>query len=118
MELESLGESEDFDLAVADDHTAYGYPSYNDGFLSDCNLASHHPTDAVVRMTFLPCYADCNCDRKVDLADLVIMKGEFLRTDCATNPCNADCNYDNSVDLSDLVMMKGEFFRSNCPACQ
>jgi hypothetical protein len=63
------------------------------------------------------CHADCNGDRKVNLADLVIMKREFLSTDCATNPCSADCNYDNKVNLADLVMMKGEFLRANCPAC-
>ncbi len=63
------------------------------------------------------CYADCNCDTEVNLADLVIMKQEFLRTDCAVNQCAADCNDDNRVDLSDLVMMKGEFLRSDCPVC-
>lgn len=63
------------------------------------------------------CHADCNNDLKIDLTDLVIMKQEFLRTDCATNPCDADCNFDNSVDLPDLVMMKDEFLKSDCPAC-
>ena len=98
---------------VADDQTAYGYPSYNDGSLADCNFTDHHPTDAVVRMTPLQCYADCNCDRKVDLADLVIMKGEFLQS-C---PCQADCNGDNQVNLGDLVIMKAQFLRTDCPAC-
>lgn len=65
----------------------------------------------------IPCYADCNDDKKVDLADLVIMKGEFLRTDCAMNPCQADCNDDNKVDLADLVIMKEQFLRTDCPAC-
>lgn len=64
------------------------------------------------------CYADVNCSTKVDLADLVIMKAEFLRTDCATNPCNADCNGDYRVDLTDLVVMKMQFLRTNCPACR
>jgi hypothetical protein len=54
--------------------------------------------------------ADCNSDFKVDLADLVIMKGEFLRKDCAEHPCLADCNVDNKVDLADLVLMKDQFF--------
>ena len=63
------------------------------------------------------CHTDCNYDQKVDLSDLVSMKQEFLRTDCATTHCNADCNYDNRVDLADLVMMKGEFFRTDCPMC-
>ena len=53
---------------------------------------------------------DCNSDLKVDLADLVIMKGEFFRTDCVENPCLADCNVDNKVDLADLVLMKEQFF--------
>jgi len=63
------------------------------------------------------CYADVNCSTKVDLADLVIMKAEFLRTDCATIPCNADCNGDYHVDLTDLVVMKTQFLRIDCPAC-
>jgi hypothetical protein len=61
------------------------------------------------------CCADCNGDNKVDLNDLVIMKGEFLRDDCATNPCQADCNGDDKVDLSDLVIMKDQFLRTDCP---
>lgn len=28
------------------------------------------------------CYADCNCDTKVNLADLILTKYEFLRNDC------------------------------------
>lgn len=65
------------------------------------------------------CYADCDCNTKVDLADLVIMKEEFLRTNCGEqNPCDADCNADGKVDLSDLVIMKLQFLRADCPACQ
>ena len=73
---------------VAGDQTAYDYPAYNDGFLSDCNLGERHPSDGVVRIikTAALCHADCNCDRKVDLADLVIMKEQFLRTDCPMCP--------------------------------
>ncbi len=63
------------------------------------------------------CHADCNGDQTVNLTDLVMMKQQYFRTDCATNPCSADCNYDNCVDLADLVMMKSEFFKSNCPVC-
>lgn len=63
------------------------------------------------------CYADCNCDTKIDLGDLVIMRGEFSRTDCATNPCQADCNGDNKVDLADLVIMKDQFLQTDCPEC-
>jgi hypothetical protein len=32
------------------------------------------------------CNADCNYDNRVDLADLVMMKGEFFRTDCPMCP--------------------------------
>jgi hypothetical protein len=32
------------------------------------------------------CYANCNCDTKIDLSDLVIMKTELLRTDCPSCP--------------------------------
>jgi hypothetical protein len=62
------------------------------------------------------CYGDINDDSKVDLADLVVVKAEFLREDCGTNPCQADCNGDGKVNLADLVIMKGEFLRTDC--CQ
>jgi cytochrome c553 len=61
------------------------------------------------------CYADINGDSKVNLADLVCMKGEFLRDDCAINFCCADCNVDNHVNLADLLIMKVQFLRTNCP---
>jgi hypothetical protein len=64
------------------------------------------------------CHADCTGDQKVNLTDLVKMKEEFNRSNCATIPCQADCNYDTKVNLSDLVMMKSEFNRTNCPVCQ
>jgi len=58
------------------------------------------------------CYADCNCDTKVDLSDLVLMKAEFMQP-----AVHADCNGDGTVDLSDLVIMKNEFMRQSCPEC-
>jgi hypothetical protein len=63
------------------------------------------------------CYADCNCDAKVDLSDLVIMKREFLSTGCGSNPCEADGNNDGSVNLADLVIMKEQFLRADCAGC-
>lgn len=63
------------------------------------------------------CYADCDCSREVNLADLVMMKGEFLRYDCAMKPCCSDCNGDNQLNLGDLVIMKTEFLRNDCLAC-
>jgi hypothetical protein len=65
------------------------------------------------------CYADITgTSGKVDVADLVVMKNEFLRVDCAINPpCNADCNGDGKVNVADLVIMKGEFLRDDCPPC-
>jgi hypothetical protein len=69
------------------------------------------------------CYADITGptpyvpDCKVNLSDLVLMKQEFNRTNCATVPCYADCNDDNKVNLSDLVIMKGQFNRTNCAPC-
>lgn len=63
------------------------------------------------------CYADCDCNQKVDLADLVIMKGQFTWI-CSQHPsCEADCNGDGKVDLSDLVIMKLQFLRTDCPSC-
>ncbi len=63
------------------------------------------------------CHADCNDNQKVDLADLVIMKQQFLWNCSEHSSCEADCNYSGKVDLSDLVMMKQEFMRSDCPVC-
>jgi hypothetical protein len=61
------------------------------------------------------CQADTNYDCKVNLTDLVTMKGEFLRNDCSRgNPCQADCNDDDKVNLTDLVVMKSEFLRNDC----
>jgi len=62
------------------------------------------------------CESDINCDTKVDLTDLVTLKGEFLLA-CPPSPCNADFNSDGKVDLSDLVIMKGEFLQSDCCPC-
>jgi hypothetical protein len=59
------------------------------------------------------CYADITGSTgKVDLADLVIMKQEFMKT-----PVHADCNGDGKVDLGDLVIMKTQFMKTGCPAC-
>ncbi len=61
------------------------------------------------------CYADITgTTAKVDLNDLVIMKGEFMKP-CPPSLCTADLNDDTKVDLSDLVLMKGEFNRTGCP---
>lgn len=102
------------DLVVALD---IGDP-YNDGLFADCNLANIYPHSAVVTLENLPspCDSDCNSDNKVNLADLVIMKEEFLREDCDVHPCQADCDGDNKVDLADLSVMKMEFLRA-CPYC-
>ncbi len=63
------------------------------------------------------CYADIAATfGKVDLNDLVIMKGEFIKP-CPPSPCTADLNGDNKVDLNDLVLMKREFNRTGCPGC-
>jgi hypothetical protein len=59
------------------------------------------------------CYADITGSTgKVDLADLVIMKQEFMKP-----PVYADCNGDGKVDLQDLVIMKTQFLQTGCPAC-
>jgi hypothetical protein len=63
------------------------------------------------------CYADCDCSTNVNLSDLVMMKAQYLRDDCATNLCQADCNGDKQVNLSDLVIVKAQYFRNDCPSC-
>jgi len=62
------------------------------------------------------CRADITSNGKVDLSDLVIMKGEFMKT-CPPSPCSADVDGNGKVDLADLVIMKSEFMRNDCPLC-
>ena len=117
IEIEFLQHDEYVDLVAATDLTAYGYPIYNDCFIADCNLVAQLPDDGAVRMirtTDPPCLCDFNGDGRVGLADAVIMKEEFLRTDCDINPCQADCNGDGQVNLADLTILKNEFTRSDC----
>ena len=113
MDVEFIDEGST-DLVVAND---IGAP-YNDGCFSDCNLSCLYPSDGIVTLENIPapCLADCNGDEKVCLADVVIMKQEFLREDCDINPCQADCNGDNKVDLIDLSVMRYEFLGA-CPYC-
>ena len=114
LEIEFIENDESFDLVAATDLTAYGYPTWDDCFIPDCNLSSQLPDDGVatmIRTTIPPCLCDFNRDGRVGLADLVIMKNEFLRTDCDVNPCHADCNGDGIVDLTDLSIIKEEFTR-------
>lgn len=90
--------------AIDDDCGEVGYCQKNQ---DDCN--SNGTGDVC------ECYADINGDTKVNLADLVIMKGEFLRDDCAINSCCADCNLDHQVNLLDLMIIKTQFLKTNCP---
>ena len=60
------------------------------------------------------CYADCNQDGTVNNEDLVIMKSEFLKRDCAATPCRADSNGDGKVDLFDLKILNSELSRKDC----
>ncbi len=62
------------------------------------------------------CRADITSNGKVDLNDLVIMKGEFMKF-CPPSPCLADVDGNGKVDLADLVIMKSEFMRNDCPLC-
>ncbi len=63
------------------------------------------------------CYADSDCDSKINLSDLVLMKKEFQRGDCATEFCYANANGDGKVDLKDLVVMKAQFTKPDCSSC-
>jgi hypothetical protein len=61
------------------------------------------------------CYADVTgTTGKVDVSDLVVMKGEFNQP-CPPSLCTADLNGDNKVDLNDLLIMKTEFLSVGCP---
>jgi hypothetical protein len=60
------------------------------------------------------CYADFNYDAKIDLADIVKIKPEYLTLDCNANSCETDANYDNKVNISDLLILRAQFMRTNC----
>jgi hypothetical protein len=64
------------------------------------------------------CYADCDNSSIVNSKDLLIMKIEYNRIDCAINPCSADINNDNRVNSNDLLIMKIQYNRSGCPVAQ
>jgi hypothetical protein len=61
------------------------------------------------------CYADITHDGKVNSADLLAMKIQYNRTDCATNPCSADLNHDDKVGSMDLLILKLQYNRTGCP---
>jgi hypothetical protein len=61
------------------------------------------------------CYADLNNSLDVNSSDLLILKIEYNRSDCAMNPCSADINNDNKVNSNDLLIMKIQYTRRDCP---
>jgi hypothetical protein len=63
------------------------------------------------------CLADINCNGKVDLADLNVLKQEFSVPLSPLLPCSADLNYDGKVNLVDTLILRTEFLRIDCPAC-
>ena len=63
------------------------------------------------------CYTDCDCDNNVNILDLISMKREYLRSDCASEYCYADANEDGTVNLFDLVIMRTEYLGADCGAC-
>lgn len=63
------------------------------------------------------CLADINCDGKVDLADVTILKQEFSVSSSVATYDNVDFNYDGKVNLVDTLILRTEFLRIDCPAC-
>ncbi len=56
------------------------------------------------------CYADFNGDGRINFSDLLILTGEYGRTDCSQgNPCQADANGDGKVSLRDMSLVEEEF---------
>jgi len=86
--LKCIGESEGFNLVVADDQTSYGYPAYINGSLSDCNSADQNPTDGVLIIK-VGC-VDCDLDGINDDLD-----------NCPANP-NADQEDADSDGIGDV----------------
>lgn len=106
-------------LTMGNDIDGDGIPDVYDNCPNNANLdqVDSYPPGGNGCGDACECHADCNSDQKVNLADLVVMKQEYFRADCATNPCSADCNWDDQVDLADLIMMKQEYLRADCPTC-
>ncbi len=63
------------------------------------------------------CYTDFDCNTKVDLADLIILKGEYTRDNCDSTSCQADSNGDGRVDLTDMSILSSQMGRDDCPPC-
>ena len=62
------------------------------------------------------CYANLDDDLEIGLFDLIVIKTEYGRDDCAQNPCQADIDGDGEVGLLDLIIMKTQYGKSDCPA--
>ncbi len=71
------------------------------------------------------CPPDLDCDRKVDIFDLLTMKNEYGRNDCAADNATFCCQADidttgtsvNKVDIFDLLLMKIHYSRTTCDPC-
>ncbi len=65
------------------------------------------------------CYANIDINMspsKVDIFDLLVMKGEYGRMDCnQVTPCDADIDGNGKVDIFDLLIMKSQYNWTNCP---
>ena len=64
----------------------------------------------IVKESRSPLLADVNSDNNVNIFDLVIVAGQFGRSDVGLS---GDINGDGSVNIFDLVMVAGNFDKSN-----
>ena len=55
--------------------------------------------------------ADFDADNDCDGGDLLVICGEFGRTDCNENPCDSDLNNDGNVNNDDLILFSEDYGR-------
>lgn len=102
-EVENALKLSAWDLGLVGPDNDYGY-----GFLNVRQALSLMPGVNL-------CGADLNNNGVVDLADFILFRQSWGRTDCsATIPCTGDLNDDGVVDFPDFILFRQEFGRTDC----
>jgi hypothetical protein len=109
-----------FTMRVANDLTSSGYAAYNDGFISDCNLASRYPADAVLNVAVgavaetdgdgvADCFDNCPSTPNPGQEDIFPPGGNSCGDACE---CEGNFDSDLDVDGADASNFKQDFGRS------
>jgi hypothetical protein len=107
-------------MRVANDLTSFGYGTYNDGFISDCNLASRYPADAILKVAVgavaetdgdgvVDCFDNCPTTPNPGQADTYPPQGNGIGDAC---DCEGNFTCDADVDGADASTFKADFGRS------